>query len=174
MPQGYDQNKWDSGHQSPKYDVGRILSKYQPGPAGLKAAAPELQSLGYRVIGDDKIVGADGYPIDVGQGFSGGMANGTPMNWWFNPSNPGEYTPQMQQNQSMLAQQQQQNPFQQNNFLNQIFQLLQQSRQGDRFAQQNAGQQLSSNQGISPALQRAQDSRFMPSGEANNFPTSYL
>lgn len=130
IPQGYDQGKWnDPNKHDPKYDVGRILSKYPPGPQGLQQAAPELQQLGFRVIGKDKIVGADGFPIDVGQGFSGGMENGSPMNWWWNPSNPGDWNQQGMQNQSMLAQQNQQNPFMQNNQMNQIWQMLQGQRQ---------------------------------------------
>src|SRR5882757_10083161 len=38
MPQGYDQGKFgDQNKHDPKYDVGRILSKYPPGPEGLQS-----------------------------------------------------------------------------------------------------------------------------------------
>lgn len=116
MPQGYDMGKWNNPDKhDPKYDVGRILSKYPPGPAGLQAAAPELEKLGFRVMGKDKIVGPDGFPVDVGQGFSGGMENGSPMNWWWNPSNPGPGN-------SYFGQQQGQG--QQNSFMQMLMQML--------------------------------------------------
>lgn len=87
MPQGYDQNKWnDPNKHDPKYDIGRILSKYPPNEQGLQAAGPELEKLGFRLAGKDKIVGPDGHPVDVGQGFSGAAEKGGMGNWWWNPS----------------------------------------------------------------------------------------
>ncbi len=105
MPEGYDQNKWnDPNKHDPKYDIGRVLSKYPPTPAGLDAAMPELQKMGYRRTGKDSIAGADGYPIDVGRGFSDVMAGKTQQGaWWFNPSNPGEWNQQGQNNQNAVA-----------------------------------------------------------------------
>lgn len=89
MPQGVDAGKWaDPNKHDPKYDVLRVLSKYQPNAAGLQAAAPELQAMGYRVVGKDQIVGADGVPIDVGQAFSAAGTAGQ-GNWWWNPMGGG-------------------------------------------------------------------------------------
>lgn len=82
MPQGYDQGKWnDPNKHDPKYDVGRVLSKYPPTPAGLKAAEAELKALGFSIMGDDKIVGADGKPVDVGRGFSEAARTGGQGAW---------------------------------------------------------------------------------------------
>ena len=55
--EGFDHDKLNSGHDSPKYQVGRILAKYPPTPEGLRQALPELQALG---IGDVAIGGSKG------------------------------------------------------------------------------------------------------------------
>ena len=91
MPQGYDQGKWnDPNKNSPKYVIGRILSKYPPNSQGLQAAAPELQSLGYRVDGKDGIIDPNGVRIDVGQAFSAAGTSGM-GNWWWNPQGENSF-----------------------------------------------------------------------------------
>lgn len=120
MPGGYDQNKWnDPNKHDPKYDVGRILSKYPPSTAGLQAAMNELSPLGYKMAGKDTIIGPDGVPIDVGFSFGSGQGS----TWQWNPKD----NQQMPGN-SML-QQGNNNPSGQNNLMNMIWQALQQQRQ---------------------------------------------
>lgn len=57
--EGFDAGKLQSGHDSPKYQVARVLSKYPPTPEGLQQALPELQALGLadsvNLIGNDKL-----------------------------------------------------------------------------------------------------------------------
>lgn len=65
---GWDQTKWDSGHNSIKYQFGRIASGVPQGDrAAMSAALPGIASqLGGTVVGDDSIDFHDGYgPIDV-------------------------------------------------------------------------------------------------------------
>jgi len=123
MPQGYDQGKFgDQNKHDPKYDVGRILSKYPPGPEGLQSARNELQQAGYQVVGKDKIQGPAGL-IDVGQNFSDPNAQ---HNWyWSGDLNAGGNQNQqnpMMNNGSMLGTQN--TP----NFLQQMFQQMQARR----------------------------------------------
>jgi hypothetical protein len=69
---GWEQSKWNSQADA-KYQVGRVLSKYQQTPgglaAGLKAALPELNALG---IGQFSIGGSKGDMLNI--------ANG--QQWW--------------------------------------------------------------------------------------------
>lgn len=89
MPEGYDQGKFNdpTNANSTKYQVGRILSKYPPGPEGLQAAAAELQKLGINIAGKDKIRLPDGTTADVGRAFSDPGANHA---WQYNWSGPAE------------------------------------------------------------------------------------
>lgn len=123
MPGGYDQNKWnDPNKHDPKYDVGRILSKYPPSPAGLKAAMAELGPMGYTFNGKDKITGPGVGTIDVGYAFGSGDPN--QMKWGWMPDSPGMPSGNQPGN-SMFGQQQGNN----NNFLQQMFQQLMAQRQ---------------------------------------------
>lgn len=124
MPGGYDQAKFNdpSLGTSTKYQVGRILSKYPPGPDGLRAASQELSALGISVIGKDTIRLPDGTTVDVGNSFSDPNAQHT---WQYNWSGPlGSSSP----GNSMFGQQQGNNPFAQNNMLQQIWQAMQARR----------------------------------------------
>lgn len=113
MPQGYDPTKWaNQGHNTPKYDIGRILSKYPPTPEGLQQAAAEVAASGHgTVTGKDKITLAQGNPeygghvIDVGQNFSGNADN---KNWYWgditaNPSSPQMGAPSQGGQQELLS-----------------------------------------------------------------------
>lgn len=77
---GWDPNKWvNASHTTPKYVIGRILSRYPPTVEGLKQAIPELQAAfpGLTFNGKDKIVvpGLGPQGIDVLQAAStGGVA----------------------------------------------------------------------------------------------------
>lgn len=88
MPEGYDTGKFSdpTNANSTKYQVGRILSQYAPGEAGLQQAAAELSKLGINVIGRDKIRLPDGTTTDVGKSFSDPNANHA---WQYNWSGPG-------------------------------------------------------------------------------------
>lgn len=67
MPGGYNNDKFnDPNKHDPKYDLGRILSKYPPGPAGLEAAKAELMATG--MIGS---FGKDGFTLNDKSGFGG-------------------------------------------------------------------------------------------------------
>lgn len=127
MPGGYDQAKFNdpANANSTKYQVGRILSKYPPGPEGLQAASQELSALGISVIGKDKIKLPDGTTVDVGFSFSDPNAQ---HNWQYNWSGPlGSQQGNMPGN-SMFGMQQGNNQFSQNNMMNQIWQALQARR----------------------------------------------
>lgn len=89
MPEGYDSGKFNdpTNANSTKYQVGRILSKYPPGPEGLQAAAAELEKLGIKVSGKDRITLPDGTTTDVGKAFSDPGANHA---WQYNWSGPTE------------------------------------------------------------------------------------
>lgn len=74
MPGGYDPGKWaDQSHNTPKYEAGRILSKYDPNK-GIEQARKELEAAGYSIVGKDKIRinkgEYAGHVIDVGFSFS--------------------------------------------------------------------------------------------------------
>lgn len=61
-PPGWDEAKWnDPNHNTPKYVVGRILSKYQASPEGLRQALPEIEAL----FPGSKITGGRGDKIDI-------------------------------------------------------------------------------------------------------------
>lgn len=55
--EGFDAQKLASGHDSPKYQVARVLQNYPSTPEGLRQALPELQKLG---LGDVSIGGSKG------------------------------------------------------------------------------------------------------------------
>lgn len=61
--EGWDRGKLDSGHDSPKYQVGRILQKYPSTPAGLQQALAEINALG---IGTAEIAGSKGDKLRFG------------------------------------------------------------------------------------------------------------
>lgn len=110
-PEGYDIGKLNdpANANSTKYQVGRILSNFPPGPEGLQQAAPQLAALGITVLGRDKIRLPDGTTADVGRafsdpnstkawqynwsgldnggggGFQGGPAQGNPFQSFMNP-----------------------------------------------------------------------------------------
>lgn len=90
QPQGYDMTKWNNPNKhDAKYDIGRILSKYPPSPAGLAAAKAEIEATGLaNVTGDDTInltpfSGYGGHTVDVGQNFKSGQN----MNWYWGDQN---------------------------------------------------------------------------------------
>lgn len=97
MPGGYGQTKWDDPNKhDPKYDLGRILSQYQPGSDGFRQAQDELMRTG--MIGsfgkdgftlNDKS-GYGGHYIDVGNSFGDPNANHS-WQWLdkFNDGRPG-------------------------------------------------------------------------------------
>lgn len=89
MPGGYDAGKFnDPNKHDPKYDVGRILSQYQPGTAGLDAAyEQQLKAQGYTRVGKDKIFRPDVGTIDVGYAFGSGDPN--QMSWGWMPQDSG-------------------------------------------------------------------------------------
>ncbi len=79
---GWDAQKWnDPNHQTPKYVVGRILSKYEPSPAGLQAAMTEIQKAypGARLVGKDSVYIPGVGTTDVGVSFG----DGTNMRWGY-------------------------------------------------------------------------------------------
>ena len=118
-PWGYDAGKFnDPNKHDPKYDVGRILSKYPPSTEGLQAAMAELGPLGYRMSGKDSIVGPDGVPIDVGYAFGSGQGS----HWQWNPNDPNAT-----QQGSMLGMQGNTSQFSPN-MLQQIWQAMQARR----------------------------------------------
>lgn len=57
--EGFDSGKLNSAHDSPKYQIARILSKYPPTPEGLQQAMPEIQASGLAdsvsLVGNDKL-----------------------------------------------------------------------------------------------------------------------
>ena len=83
MP-GWDQSKWtDTSHTTPKYTVGRILSQYAPGSAGLQSALPAIQAAfpGTTLVGTDKINIPGVGLIDVGGNFNDSTQGNE--NWWW-------------------------------------------------------------------------------------------
>lgn len=64
---GFDTSKFDGVDESPKYIVGRVLSKYPPTPDGLKQALPEIQALSEQYgLGDVQITGSKGDKLSFG------------------------------------------------------------------------------------------------------------
>lgn len=61
--EGFDADKLASGHDSPKYQVARVLQKYPSTPAGLQAALAEINALG---IGTASIGGSKGDKLSFG------------------------------------------------------------------------------------------------------------
>lgn len=81
-PRGWDAGKWgDTQHQTIKYTVGRMISKYGFTPQGLQAAAPELATLGVTVVGKDSIRLPDGQVVDVVTNASSGDPSQM-GSWW--------------------------------------------------------------------------------------------
>lgn len=131
-PEGYDIGKLNdpANANSTKYQVGRILSNFPPGPEGLQQAASQLAALGISVVGRDKIRLPDGTTADVGRAFSDPNANKAWQYNWFGPDNgqgggmtnqPGLGSPM----QSFMGNQQMGG----NNFLqNILYQIMQQQR----------------------------------------------
>lgn len=157
-PWGYDAGKFnDPNKHDPKYDVGRILSKYPPSTEGLQAAMAELGPLGYRMSGKDSIIGPDGVPIDVGFAFGSGQGS----HWQWNPNDPNAT-----QQGSMLGQQQQ-NP---NNMLQQIWQAMQARRANF------ANQQFNPTGGFNPYMNNGAAPYQSPTGgiSGNAQPSSML
>jgi len=80
-PAGWDPNKWSNpAHNTPKYQIGRILQKYPSTPEGLRRALPEIQQLfpGASISGTngDRLVIPGLDTFDVGRGFSSGGNQG--------------------------------------------------------------------------------------------------
>jgi hypothetical protein len=81
-PAGWDAAKWvNPDHKTPKYVVGRILSRFPPTPDGLTQALPEVQKAmpGTTRVGDDKLNIPDVGIVDVGLSF--GIGGG--VGWWW-------------------------------------------------------------------------------------------
>jgi len=81
-PAGWDAAKWiNPDHNTPKYVVGRILSRFPPTPDGLTQALPEIQKAmpGTTRVGDDKLNIPDVGVVDVGLSF--GIGGG--VGWWW-------------------------------------------------------------------------------------------
>ena len=81
-PAGWDAAKWvNPNHTTPKYVVGRILSRFPPTPDGLTQALPEVQKAmpGTTRVGDDKLNIPDVGIVDVGLSF--GIGGG--VGWWW-------------------------------------------------------------------------------------------
>lgn len=99
MPGDVNADKWNNpAHNTPKYVVLRILSKYPPSPEGLLAAAEELRASGYGTLsGKDEItLGAAageyaGRVIDVGRSFSD-TSPGASRGWYWGDTTPGPPT----------------------------------------------------------------------------------
>lgn len=129
-PEGYDTGKLNdpANANSLKYQVGRILSNYPPGQAGLQQAAQQLQALGISVVGKDSIRLPDGTTADVGRAFSDPNAQHA---WQYNWSGPMDGSGQSMPT-SYMGSQQQQNPMQNSQFMNQILQQMFASQQAQR------------------------------------------
>lgn len=64
---GFDPEKFDGVDESPKYLVGRVLSKYPPTPEGLRQALPELQAMSEQYgLGNITITGSKGDKLSFG------------------------------------------------------------------------------------------------------------
>jgi len=102
MPGGYDQNKWnDPNKHDPKYDVGRILSQYQPGTPGLdQAFDQQLKAQGYTRVGKDSIFRPDVGVVDVGRAFGSGQGA-----WDWMPQDMSSGQPSFMDNQQQGGQQ---------------------------------------------------------------------
>lgn len=129
MPEGYDITKFnDPNKHDPKYDIGRILSKYAPGPEGLQKAMGELGRMGISQVGKDSINVPGLGVIDVGRAFGAGGggwqwlpqmtgSSNAPINSYLAAGQNTEMTQNQNWQQSMnglmqqLFQQQQRNKF---------------------------------------------------------------
>jgi hypothetical protein len=163
-PPGFDQSKWnDPNKHDPKYDVGRILSKYPSSTEGLQAAMQELGPLGYRMSGKDSIIGPDGIPIDVGFAFGSGQGS----HWQWNPNDPNSMN--QSASGSMLGNQ----TGNQNQMQNMIWQAIQAQRSNAMNQQFNpSGGQLQFPMGQSGPNQLSLSSAGDPSSAGDFIPTA--
>lgn len=142
MPGGYDQNKWaNPEHTTPKYIIGRILSKYPPTPEGYAAAQNELMQTGLiSGFGKDSLMlndksGYGGHNIDVGRAFSD--PNGQRQWQWLDQFQDGT-AGNSQQPMSFMNNGSQGQGINWQSFMNNMMNQQFQAQQGQRF--NNAGQ----------------------------------
>jgi hypothetical protein len=89
---GFNANSFDpgSGEESFKNQMGRIMSRYDPRASNAiqqLAADPDFQASGYSIVGNDKIVGPDGFPVDILRNANEGGAGDA---WAWQTSNPAD------------------------------------------------------------------------------------